>query len=160
MNRPTVSVHKNFWSVLLTEEKETLLENPPLLNRFEKHNLSFDLLFDGIDPVKTKQIFERVNTLEQFFKNTCDVMKADYKFSLNIENQLINLGSDVIKGLIYEQIISEGSDEIQFQALDKKILTLLSSTFSQDFIAFLALAHKYYPQKVGQATTETPCSIS
>ena len=142
--RSTVSVHKNFWCVILTEEKKMLLENPPLLNRFEKHNLSFDLLFYNIYCGNPIQIFGIVQRLEQFFKNICNIMKAEYNFSLNIENQLINIGSDVIKGLIYEKFVPKDRyEEISFHTLDKQILVLLSNTFSQDFIVFLALAYKY-----------------
>jgi hypothetical protein len=119
-------------------------KNLPLLNRFEKHNLSFSLVFNNFDMYESRLIFDKIQMLEEFFKNTCDIMKAEYNFSLNIENQLINIGSDVIKGLIYEKFVPKDRyEEIPFHTLDKQILVLLSNTFSQDFIVFLALAYKY-----------------
>ena len=157
VNRPTVSVHENFWCVVLTEEKESLLDNPPLLNRFEKHNPSFDLLFDSLGNEKN-QVFYKVSILEKFFKNTCDLTKNDYTFSLNIENQLMNVGGDEIKGMIYEKISKKfiaddsknnSNEDVQLHILDKAIIDDVKNTFSQDFLAFLSLAGKYHNNIIG-----------
>ena len=129
-NNPLAPVHEDFRFVIIISSNDIAKQDPPFLQRFEKHILSFeDLLTE-----KEKQLGENFNLLINEVNRSQDQKK---KFVPSIKMNCINCDKEEIFGLI-KKILSKGNHS--FDMIEDEILHLVSPTFSQEFLAALQIS--------------------
>ena len=147
-NNILAHVHEDFRCVILVshEKIEKEVEDPPFLNRFEKHIVSFKYLLNP-----KLQTFS-INLYKKIFQ-IIDIKVGQKNRSQNqikLEHQLININQEEIEGLIYqlsknkkeEEITDEFLKEIELNIFKKIVLN-----FSQDIILYSRISsfQKKYP---------------
>ena len=124
----TYYVNDNFKCVVLLDSNEIENQDPPFLNRFEKHIVSFDFLLSGKkDYIKKSQEYSKIINDLIISSDPNQPLKVD------LSKQLLNCDLDEIQGIIY-QLIDEYKD--RNNNIFDYILEKISPTFSQDIIAF------------------------
>ena len=89
-------VNRNFHAVVLVNniQIQTLKLDPPFLNRFEKHIVSFRMLLDEEDIKIAQKITEYINIISSFNNNK--------KLKLDLEKLFINCKQHDIEGIIFK----------------------------------------------------------
>ena len=124
----TYYVNDNFKCVVLLDSNEIENQDPPFLNRFEKHIVSFDFLLSGKkDYIKKSQEFSKIINELIIPSSPNQPLKVD------LSKQLLNCDLDEIQGIIYQLIDEQKDGNIN---IFDYILEKISPTFSQDIIAF------------------------
>ena len=131
-------VHNDFRAIILVDEKKIKerLEDPPFLNRFEKHGFSFDYLMSKEELDISQKIIEYLDKL--FAVENSKICK------INLKKQALWYNHEEIKGLILkickekQNIINNEND------IFKSILEIISKLFSQDIMSFLNMYEKDY----------------
>jgi hypothetical protein len=124
--------NENFRCIILVEEKIIEKEDPPFLNRFEKHIISFDNLIN-------KQILDFVNEIFNKIKDLTSIGSSQNSLQIKFKNQLINCGKEEIKGIVYSIVKNKSLDtlyeEQELKEIEKKVMQYIVPTFSQDIIS-------------------------
>jgi hypothetical protein len=131
-NNILAHVNENFRCIILVEEKIIEKEDPPFLNRFEKHIISFDNLIN-------KQILDFVNEIFNKIKDLTSIGSSQNSLQIKFKNQLINCGKEEIKGIVYSIVKNKSLDtlyeEQELKEIEKKVMQYIVPTFSQDIIS-------------------------
>ena len=131
-NNILAHVNENFRCIILVEEKNIEKEDPPFLNRIEKHIISFDNLIN-------KQILDFVNEIFNKIKDLTSIGSSQNSLQIKFKNQLINCGKEEIKGIVYSIVKNKSLDtlyeEQELKEIEKKVMQYIVPTFSQDIIS-------------------------
>ena len=117
-------VHKEFRCIVSVDQDQIEEEEPPFLNRFEKHILSFEYL------IKEKEnLFETSMNIYEKIKQmiSCDENKF-LGINYDIITMLPNLDKEEILGIIYESV----QKQINFQDLEEEVFKKISLILPQD----------------------------
>ena len=117
-------VNDNFKCVVLLDSKDIEKQDPPFLNRFEKHIVSFDVLLEESLMELSKEFSEMIN----------DLVKSDKELSIDLSKELINCDLEEIQGIIYKNKVSNPNRNKDIYI--EKIIEKIAPTLSQDVIAF------------------------
>ena len=127
-NNVFAQVNDNFRCVVLIDETEIQKQDPPFLNRFEKHIVTFDFLI--LDDFK-----KRVNEVNHLLHDFIIPKDPTRVINLDISKMLINCDHDEINALVYDYQVNH-SDELETNKIPPEIFGKIALTFSQDIIAF------------------------
>ena len=125
-------VHDDFRSIVLVDEKkiEEKMEDPPFLNRFEKHIFSFEYLMNEGELRIAKNIIEYFNKILLFNKKDCQI---------DLQKQVLWYNSEEIKGLVVKNCNEYDRDKENIMKYEKNILNniwnIISKLLSQDIMA-------------------------
>ena len=130
-------VNKDFHVIVIVNKnkiKELKLD-PPFLNRFEKHIITFNMLLEEKDIEIAKKITEFIELISSYNNNE--------KLKIDLEKLLINCKQHNIEGLIFkikndkmkkkDFIKNEGQTYEDY--LIREILNIIVPTFCQDIVA-------------------------
>ena len=120
-------VNPNFRVIIIVNQIkiEELKLDPPFLNRFEKHIITFRMLLTQKDIEISNKIMEYFDVISSYNNNK--------KLKLDLEKLMINCERHSIEGLIYK-IKTEESTEKESKIV-KVIFEKIVPTFCQDIIA-------------------------
>ena len=122
-------VHDDFRAIVLVDEEQIKekMEDPPFLNRFEKHAFSFDFLMNDMELKITKEIINYIDLIVSYNNKDCKI---------DLKRQILWYNKEEIKGIIFKERYKKNNNK------DKKendlydiILKYLSKLFSQDILA-------------------------
>ena len=117
-------VNNKFRCIINVDEKEIDNEEPPFLNRFEKHILSFEYLL-------TKELVRESENIKSVLDYLVVFDKKAYKgINYSLKELLINCNKDEIQALIY-QANKNGKKE---EKIIDEILKIISLTLPQDIL--------------------------
>ena len=125
-------VHDSFRAIVLVDEEQIKkkMEDPPFLNRFEKHSFSFEYLMNKMELTITNKIINYIDLIISFNNNkNCQI---------NLKKQMIWYNKEEIKGLIFKErykLINIGNEYEKEENLYSNIFKNLSKLFSQDLMA-------------------------
>ena len=89
-------VNDNFRCIVNVDESQLNQEEPPFLNRFEKHIISFEFLLK-------KELIEESNRIYNILKELITYDKNVFKgINYDLEKIFINFNKEEIQGIIYE----------------------------------------------------------
>ena len=132
-------VNKDLRFIILLDPEQILNQDPPFLNRFEKHIISFDYILESNENKLALNIFNKINTLSE----PKDVNKN--QLEVNLSKQLINFDLEEIKGLLYKyKIENNEKKELNYIECLEYILESIVPTFSQDLIVFIKNSVFYF----------------
>ena len=120
--------------IILIEPKALAHQDPPFINRFQKHIISFDNLL-------SKKEMEIANTFYEI-KNVFQKIEG---IKCNPLNQLINFDKEEINGLIFYSKLENNTQAKTYEDYENYILSKLTKTFSQDLIMYLNVYRLNYP---------------
>ena len=123
---PLENINKNFKIIIVMDEKNLLYENPPFLQRFEKHIFNFDNLLSKEEKKISKQIFDIINEIVKFLKSKNDTKKF-----------LIDLNLEEIEGLVYKYNLIKKNNNDYKMDIKYEILKLFVSRFTEEIISSL-----------------------
>ena len=134
-------VNDGFKCIILVDQNNIQNEEPPFLNRFEKHIISFKYLLpkkisDEADSIyNIIQDFVQMNLPENENGNENDNFKLNY----DIGKLLINCDKEEIQGIIYSKYkeYEIKGEEVIMQDLHDYVLEKISLTLPQDIILFM-----------------------
>ena len=112
--------------IILIDQKALERQDPPFINRFEKHIISFDALLSKEEMEISNKFFEIKNLFQMIDGIKC-----------NPENELINFYKEEINGLIFYSKFEYISQKLEYTDYENFIFSRLANTFSQDIIMFL-----------------------
>ena len=144
-NNILAHVNENFRCIIIVGENDIEKEDPPFLNRFEKHIVSFDNLIN-------KQISDFVNEIYNKIKDLISIGSNQNDLQIKFKNQLINCEKEEIKGIVYSIIKDENIEHIyteeELKNLEKKVMEYIVPTFSQDIICISKFSnfHRRYKE--------------
>eukprot|EP00833_Pecoramyces_ruminatium_P015848 jgi/Orpsp1_1/1189880/evm.model.d7180000075169.2 len=120
-------VHDKFRCIVLLDKNDICKEDPPFINRFEKHIVLFEYLLD-------KRYIKLSSSISELLKKIVKIGK-EQKINIYLENELINCDIEEINGNLYKLTKrnlnpNKYNDEYFF----KKIINIIVPTFSQDII--------------------------
>ena len=146
-NNILAHVHEDFRCVILVSHQkiEDEVEDPPFLNRFEKHIVSFKYLLSPKLQKFSENLYKKIFQIIDF--------KTGQKKNQNqikLEHQLININQEEIEGLVYQQSKNKKEDEINDEFLKEIELNIFKKivlNFSQDIILYSRISsfQKKYP---------------
>ena len=126
-NNLLVNVHDNFRCIILLDEDEVKQQDPPFLNRFEKHILNVDaMLYKDYMHLCGVPGF----VLQQFYKLITPA-NDNMKTTINLRPQLININEEELKGLVYWL-----GNQNDANIIVQQIVSIIAPILSQDIIAF------------------------
>ena len=132
-------VNNDLRFIILLDPEQILNQDPPFLNRFEKHIISFDYILESNENKLAFNIFNKLTSLSEpknINKNQLEV---------NISKQLINFDLEEIKGLLYKYKIENNQDkELNYINCIEYVLESIVPTFSQDLIVFIKNSVFYF----------------
>ena len=123
-NNVLSEVNKKFKCIVLVDQNEIDKQEPPFLNRFEKHIVSIEYLLK-------EQYLNKSKEIEQVISDILTPKKQNQVIEIDIRKQLINCDEEEIKALVYQY-----KAEYDPQQMPSQVLGKISQTFSQDIIAF------------------------
>ena len=119
-------VHKEFRCIVSVDEDQIDEEEPPFLNRFEKHIVSFEYLLK-----EKENLFENSTHI---YKKVIEMISCDETFfkgiNYNLKKMLVSLDLEEILGIIYEA----NKKGINFQDLDEEVFKKISLILPQDIL--------------------------
>ena len=92
-NTQNYFVNDNFRCVILLDKNEIDEQDPPFINRFEKHIITFEYLLNKNQVKMSKQISKLLN---------CLIEKGEFKLTIDLKSQLLNCDLDEIQGIFYQ----------------------------------------------------------
>ena len=111
-------VNKKFRCIILLEKKEVNEQDPPFLNRFEKHLMSFNFLLTEKQKKIAKELYEEIKEITTLPENK------------TISPLLVNINIEEIRCLIFE--LSMKVDDLEKNLI--QIYKLIIPTFTQENI--------------------------
>ena len=147
-------VNDNFRCIVNVEDDKIKKEEPPFLNRFEKHRISFENLLDEKCLMKSNDIY---NTLLELTQNN-DPEKAFLGINYDLKEIFINLDKEEINAYIYKNYKNnelKKNEEIVLNELSDKVIEKLSLLLPQDIILYKKYGgfDKKYP-RIGEKILE------
>ena len=122
-------INNNFKCIINVDNDKIDKEEPPFLNRFEKHILSLDNLL-------SEELIEQSNIIKSILDELIIYDNITFKsIEYDLKSLLINCSLDEIKALIY-QANKEGKSKDE---LIDYILSYISLTLPQDILAVLRI---------------------
>ena len=129
-------VHDGFKCIVIVDKNMIEEEEPPFLNRFEKHIISFEILLRKELLQETENIYAIIQELGR-----TDIKENKLSIKYDLKRQLVNCDKEEIQGMIYIK-------DIEYQNLDKKkllkvqdiqdiVLEKISLTLTQDIILIM-----------------------
>ena len=117
-------VHKKFRFIISVDDNRIDEEEPPFLNKFEKHMLSFEYLIKSKENLYefSSEIYQKLNQMI-----SC-VGKNFIGINYNLKKMLPNLDYEEILGIIY----NAGQKKIKFQDLEEEVFKKISLILPQD----------------------------
>ena len=139
-NKSYSLVDDSFKIIILVEKENILKEEPPFLNRFEKHEISFEYLLNKVQISWANYIF---SLIKQMSKINSDI---------DLSKQLINFSLEEIQGLIYNYCKNQPNNKkITLDDALKYVFKKIVPVLSQDIIASISVNdfEKNYPEIAG-----------
>ena len=120
---PLTIINKKFKTIVLMNEKNVCYEDPPFLNRFEKHIFNLDNLLNEEEKYIANDIYNIVMSIVNF-----------EKCKINLNKHLINFNLEELEALVYKyskrkKLLHKNIDIIY------KILKIIVPTFTEEIIA-------------------------
>ena len=125
-------VHEDFRAIVLVDEKkiEEKMEDPPFLNRFEKHTFSFEYLMSEEQLKISKNIISDFDKILSFNKKECKI---------DLRKQVLWYNSEEIMGLVLKECYKyekEKGNLMNYEnIISNKIWEIISKLLSQDIMA-------------------------
>ena len=117
-------VHENFKCIVFVDEDKIDKQEPPFLNRFEKHISRYENLLNDNLISTSKKIQDKIDELISFGKN-------NKRINYDLKKILINCELEEIQGIIYN---SQKKGIKDFQGLLNQVLLKISPILPQDII--------------------------
>ena len=119
-------VHKEFRCIINIDEEQIAEEEPPFLNRFEKHMLSFEYLLKYNEKLfeLSKSIFQKLNQMISYNN------KKFIGINFNLKKMLPYLDLEEILGIIYDAY----QKNIHIQDLEEEVFKKISLILPQDIL--------------------------
>ena len=136
-NKSYSLVDSSFKVIILVEKENILKEEPPFLNRFEKHEISFEYLLHNVPNSWSKYIYSLIK----------EMVKLKSEVLLN--KQLLNCSLEEIQGLVYNYCKNQSNNKkITLDDVLKYVFKKIVPIFSQDIIASISINgfEKNYPE--------------
>ena len=118
-------VNDNFRCIVNVDDTQIKNEEPPFLNRFEKHIVSFEYLLPEVYKEASKNIYEILNELIQYDKNTFKGINYD------IKKIFISSSLEDIQEIVYNAY----KRNIKHQDVIYEVIKKISLILPQDIIA-------------------------
>jgi len=120
--KPLSHINQNFKIIVIINEKNVCYEDPPFLNRFEKHIFNLENLLNKEEKKFAKEIYDIVMRIVKFEKCKMDLNK-----------HLVNFNLEELEALVYKfskqkQYFKKNLDIIY------EILKIIVPTFTQEII--------------------------
>ena len=125
VTNPTL-VNDSLKIIILIDQKALERQDPPFINRFQKHIISFDNLLNKDELEIANKFYEIKNIFQKIEGIKC-----------NPEKQLINFDKEEINGLVFYSKYDNNCKNETYDDIENFIISKLASTFSQDLIMFL-----------------------
>ena len=122
-------VDDNFRCIVNVDEDKISKEEPPFLNRFEKHIISFADLINDNEKKLSEEIYNLLTQLTEYNEQ----FKSFEGINFSLKDIFINLDKEEINGYIYKL----NKSGVKFDDLKYKILEKLSLILPQDIILFM-----------------------
>ena len=121
-------VHNDFRAIVLVDEEQIKekMEDPPFLNRFEKHSFSFEYLMDNEQLKIANKIIKYIDKVVCYNKKNCKI---------DLKKQLLWYNEEEIKGLVFREYDKFKDNKEDKEIINDNILKNLSKLLSQDIIA-------------------------
>ena len=131
-------VNKDFHVIVIVNKNKIkqLKLDPPFLNRFEKHIITFNMLLEEKDIEIAKKITQYIELISSFNNNA--------KLKIDLEKLLINCKQHNIEGLIFKIINDKKKNQKEWIYINgpeyediimKEVFKKIVPTFCQDIIA-------------------------
>ena len=134
-------VNDGFKCIILVDQNSIGKEEPPFLNRFEKHIISFEYLLPKKIGDDAKAIY---NLIQDFVKMKIEIAGDDnknnnYKLLYDIEELLVNCDEEEIQGIIYSKYkeYENKGEEIIMENLQDYVLEKIALTLPEDIILYM-----------------------
>ncbi|OUM67355.1 hypothetical protein PIROE2DRAFT_58828 [Piromyces sp. E2] len=115
-NTQNYFVNDNFRCIVLLDKNEIDKQDPPFINRFEKHIMSFKYLLNKNQIEIAKQIFNLINEL---------IKKESKKVKIDLNYELLNCDLEEIQGIVYQYSIEEDLEKSESQSdVESKIFNV------------------------------------
>ena len=135
INNPRAAVNKKFKVVVLIDTNDGYYQDPPFLNRFEKHYLDFNTLLSEEDKNLANEIYEFLINFVSLKNNKIEGNK------INLFEQLVDCSIGEIMGILYK--MSKEEPKLEIKEKKNKIISIITQTLSQDII-FYSKLNKIY----------------
>ena len=122
-------VDDNFRCIVNVDEDKISKEEPPFLNRFEKHVISFEDLINENEKKLSEEIYNLLTQLTEYNEQ----FNSFEGINFTLKDIFINLDKEEINGYIYKL----SKNGVKFDDLKYKILEKLSLILPQDIILFM-----------------------
>jgi hypothetical protein len=113
-------VNDNFKCIVLLDSEDIEKQDPPFLNRFEKHLFSLDILLNNNLKEFSKEKYQKIIELIN-----------DNDLNIDLSKELINCNLEEIEGIVYK------INKINNPNLLEKIIETISPSLSQDIICYI-----------------------
>ena len=130
-------VNDGFKCIILVDQNNIENEEPPFLNRFEKHIISFEYLLPKKIADEADKIYETIQNFVEM--NLPEKDNETFKLNYDIKKLLVNCDKEEIQGIIYSKYKEyeiKGEDVIM-QDLYDYVLEKISLTLPQDILLFM-----------------------
>ena len=121
--KPFSPINKNFKIIVILNEKNLTYEDPPFLNRFEKHIFSLDNLLNKEEKNLAKDIYDIIMKMINF--ENCN---------LDLNKFLVNFNLEEIEALVYKYSKKKTYFEQDIDIFDE-VLKIIVPTFTEEIIA-------------------------
>ncbi|OUM66214.1 hypothetical protein PIROE2DRAFT_59532 [Piromyces sp. E2] len=131
-NTQNYLVDDNFKCVILLDKNEIDKQDPPFLNRFEKHEILFKYFLTAEEIEISKRIEEVINKLVKTGDHSRGV-------KIDLQSQLINCNIDELQGLIYQvRLKNKENDETELceEEIEDHVYNKIVPTLSQDILFY------------------------
>ena len=129
-NNSSSFVNDNFRCIILLDSDEIKNQDPPFLNRFEKHILSFDYLID-------KKYSNLLTEVLLYIDNIFELKDNNITMILDQNAMMLNIDTEEIKALFYGVLLKRAKEEINKEIIISDIIESLYPSFSQELIFFI-----------------------
>ena len=126
--KPFSIINKNFKIIVILNEKNVSYEDPPFLNRFEKHIFSLDNLLNNEEKNLAKDIYDIIIKMINF---------ENSKFDLN--KFLVNFNMEEIEALVYKYSTMKKYFDKSIDVF-YEVLKILVMTFAEEIIASIFIS--------------------
>jgi len=136
-------VNDNFKCIVLVDQNTIEKEEPPFLNRFEKHIISFEYLLPAAESKAVEEIYKMIQDLAKI-----DLPDEDkFEISYDISKLLVNCDKEEIQGIVYSKYREYQSlnKKLNIQDIQDFVLEKVALTLPQDII--LLMKYSGFEQK-------------
>ena len=120
--KPFSLINKNFKIIVILNEKNLCYEDPPFLNRFEKHIFNLDNLLNKEEKNLAKEIYDLIIKMINFENSKFDMNKF-----------LVNFSLEEIEVLVYKY--SKLNDKNKNINIFNEVLSIIVPMFPEEIIA-------------------------